>query len=95
MFSDYSNYVERMQKEGFLTNLNYYQYRVFGFMYWRRPWKISSTIIGLRTVTGTRYLFNKVGELITRLLTSAVFLLIVLLGTRAFWKEHCFTDGIR
>jgi len=28
MISDYSNYVERMRKEGFLTNLNYYQYRV-------------------------------------------------------------------
>lgn len=32
MISDYSNYIERMRKEGFLTNLNYYQYRVFGYM---------------------------------------------------------------
>jgi len=31
MISDYSNYVER--KEGFLTNLNYYQFWVFGYMH--------------------------------------------------------------
>jgi len=33
MISDYSNYIERMRKEGFLTNLNYYQYWVFGCMH--------------------------------------------------------------
>ena len=48
IISDYSNYVETMWKEGFLANLNYYQYRVFGCIH-RRPWKISFTITSLRT----------------------------------------------